>query len=151
MPSKEEYLGEILVRKGYINNKQLQEALIIQKGSKDFLGKILLQLNYLCEKDLLEALSEQFSVEVVNLQYQYIDWKFVSKFSPSLIVDHRCMPIRQDDWSVTVAVTNPLDTWALKRAEDEAGGFKLRLVLVTENDMNEAIARYQKFIRSKYF
>lgn len=141
-------MGEILINKGLITGEQLTEALDEQRKTNEFLGKIFLKKNQLKEKDLLEAISEQFNIPYVSLKYKYIDWQLAKQFSLTLILDYKCFPIAKDDWSLTVAITNPLDVWAIKRAEEEARGLKLKLVLVSEGDMKEVIQRYQQHIRS---
>lgn len=141
-------LGEILINKGLITGEQLTEALDEQRKTNEFLGKIFLKKNQLKEKDLLEAISGQFNIPYVSLKYKYIDWQLVKQFGLSLILDYKCFPIAKDEWSVTVAITNPLDVWAIKKAEEGARGLKLKLVLVSEGDMKEAIERYQQYIRS---
>lgn len=141
-------LGEILMAKGLITSEQLKTALDEQRETNEFLGKIFLKNNQLKEKDLLEVLSEQFNIPYVNLKYKYIDWQLAKQFSLALILDYKCFPVAKDGWSVTIAITNPLDVWAIKKTEEEARGLKLKLVLVSEGDMKEVIGRYQQYIRS---
>lgn len=141
-------LSEILIERGLITGEQLTEALDEQRKTNEFLGKVLIRKNQLKEKDLLEALAEQFNIPLVGLKYKYIDWHLAKQFSLALILDYKCFPVSKDEWSVTIAITNPLDVWAIKKAEEEARGLKLRLVLVSEGDMKEAIQRYQQYIRS---
>lgn len=147
MDRRGERLGEILVRRGLINNKQLKDTLKEQQRTKEFLGLILIRRDRIKEKDLLEVLSEQFNIPFISIKYKYIDWDFVRKFSPSLILDYKCFPVRKDDWSMTIAITNPLDVWVLKKAEEETRPFKLKLILVSEEDMKGAIRRYKEYMR----
>lgn len=140
-------IGEILVAQGLISQKQLQEALSQQRKSKKFLGEILIEEYAIKEKDLLAVLSEQFDIEVVSLKDKYIDWSFVKGFSSSLILDHKCFPVKKDEHSITIAITNPLDVWALKKSEDESRGLQVIWVLVSQKDMQEVIQQYQQYIR----
>ncbi len=141
-------LGEILIEKGLISPGQLEEALKEQARTKEFLGALLLKKKFIKEKDLQAALSQQYDIPVVSLKDRYIDWNMVRKFRSSLILDYKCLPLEIDDWSVTLAITNPLDIWAIKWAEEETAGLRLKLVLVSSEDMNAAIARYQQYVRS---
>ena len=141
-------LGEILIDKGLISAEQLDLALKEQAKTNELLGAILLKKGFLSEKNLLEAFSEQFGIAVVSLKSKYIDWSMVRKFPPSLILDHGCIPLGRDEWSVTMAITDPLDVWAIKRAEEAVAGFNLKLVLVTRADMNEAQARFTQLVRA---
>jgi len=147
MDRRQEQLGEILIKKGFINIEQLKDALNEQQRTKEFLGSILIRKNYIKKKSLLEALSHQYNIPIINLKYKYVNWKFVSEFSSSLILEYKCFPIERDEWSVTFAITNPLDVWTLEKSEKEAKGLRVKLVLVSEEDMKEAIQRYQQYIR----
>jgi hypothetical protein len=147
MEKEQKRLGEILIEKGLITSEQLAHTLQTQKRSKEFLGKILIESGRIQEKDLLAALSQQFDMPLVSLKDKYIDWALVKQFSPSLILDFRCFPVSRDERSVTMAVNNPLDAWALQKAEEEAKGLKLKLVLVSLEDMEEAMHRYREYVR----
>lgn len=140
-------LGEILIEKGIINSEQLKVALEEQRESKEFLGTILIRKNQIKEEDLLQSLSEQFNVPFVRFKNKYLDWKLVKQFSSSLILDYGCFPVDKDDLTVTIAITNPLDMWALKKCEEEARPLRLKLVLATQSDIQEAIERYKQYLR----
>jgi type IV pilus assembly protein PilB len=139
-------LGEILIEHGLITPQNFEAALKEQSRTNEYLGKILIQNSLIKEKDLLMALSEQFDIPLVSLKNKYIDLKAAKSFSASLIRDYKCFPFMMDKGSVTVAITNPLDMWGLKKAEEETAGYKLNLVLVSEEDMQEAIQRYKNYI-----
>jgi type IV pilus assembly protein PilB len=147
MDRRQKRLGEILLEKGLINREQLNHALGQQKKEQGFLGEILLKSGRIRERELLEALSEQFNIPLVSLKDKYINWALVKQFSPSLILDYHCFPVARDDQSVTMAVNNPMDVWVLKKAEEEAKGLGLKLVLVCSGDMEEAVHRYQEYVR----
>jgi hypothetical protein len=140
-------LGDILIEKGLITQEVLDDALREQRETKEFLGAILLRKKRIKEADLLTALSEQFHIPLFSLKDKYIDWNLVKGFSASLILDYRCFPVAKDDWSITMAITNPLDIRVLKRVEDEAKGLRLKLVLVSEGDINDSIKRYNSYLR----
>jgi len=150
MGRKKKRLGEVLIEKGLIKPGQLNDALDEQKITKEFLGTILLKRNQIKEKDLLEVLSEQFDIPFISIKYEYVDWEFVKGLSPSLILDYKCFPFHRDDDSITVAITNPLDPWVLKKAEEETRGFKLKLVLVSEEDMKDSIERYKENVQGRH-
>jgi type IV pilus assembly protein PilB len=143
----EKKLGEILVERKLISAEQIARAIKEQAGSGEFLGKILLKRHLIKDADLLSALSEQFAIPVVSLKDRYIDWGLVKDFSASLILDHRCFPVERDESSVTFGITNPLDAWAVDKAKDETQGLRLKLVLVSNADMDEAIQRYKQYLR----
>jgi len=144
-------LGEILIDRGLITSGELKVAVQEQVRTKEFLGTILVKNRQIKEEDLLAALSEQFNMPVVNLKNKYIDWNFVASFSAELILNYRCFPVQRKEGAITIAITNPLDVWALKKAEEETGGFKLQLVLASEGDMEGVIRRYKQYLRGDLF
>ncbi len=142
-------IGELLIEKGLITPQQLEDALEDQKRTKEFLGSVLIRRKVIKEEDLITVLSEQYKIPYVSIRYDYIDWAFVSKFSPQLIVEHKCMPLKTDEFTVTLAITNPLNMWGIKKAEEETIGFKLKFVLVSGKDMEEAIQRYKDYLQKR--
>ncbi|MBI5150064.1 MAG: hypothetical protein HZA28_04750 [Candidatus Omnitrophica bacterium] len=147
MSNQKKLSGEILVEKKLITPEQLKLALLEQATTKEFLGRILLKHKWINEKDLLVTLSERFNMPLVDLKGQYIDWKMVREFDPSLILDFHCVPLQKDARSVTMAITNPLDAWSIKKAEEEAKGLDLKFVLTSEEDIGEAIKRYRDYVQ----
>ncbi len=146
MIDKDAKLGEILIKKGWLDHKQLEEILEKQKLDREFLGKILLREKAITEEQLVVALSEQFHIPCVQLKNFYVDWDLVMKFSASLILDHRCFPLRRDGDTVIVGITNPLDAWALSVVKAETKGYVSKLVLVTESEMRELLDRYRQYV-----
>jgi type IV pilus assembly protein PilB len=147
MKKSEKKLGEILLKRGIINAEQLEGALAEQKLTKEFIGSIVVKRHYIAESDLVRALAEQFNLPMISLGNSYIDWDASKQFSPSLVLDHKCLPIKKDGKSITIAIVNPLDVWAIKRAEDEARGLDTNFVLVSMTDMEEISKRYKQFMR----
>ena len=142
---KQKYLGEILVHKGLISDQQLQKVIEEQMRNKKFLGSMLVEQGLISEDDLLAALAEQFNIEPVFLKDEKIDWEVAASFSTSLITDHKCLPVRADADTVTLAITNPLDVWVLNTAEKEAAPRKVKVVLAKSSDMDDAIKEYRRY------
>ena len=139
-------IGEILIQKKIITEAQLHDALLAQKLSDGFIGKILVNKGVIAERQLREALSEQFDIPLVDLKTEYIDMELSPKFSSTLILDHKCFPLRQDDNSITVAMTNPLNAVAIAKFEEEANPRKVNWVLVSEEDLKGLIQKYRQAI-----
>lgn len=140
-------LGQILIAKKLITDLQLQTALSEQKRSKDLLGTILVRMGFVKERDLLKAVAEQFGVSFIDLKSTYIDWELAKGFTPSLISEHKCLPIHKDESSITMAIVNPLDVWVLQKAQEEARAVRVKFVLVSQADMEDALKRYRQFMR----
>lgn len=147
MEKNKKRLGEILVEKGYISAEQLNAALEEQKRTKELLGMILLRKGRINEHSLLTALSEQLAIPLVSLKNRYIDFNMVKGFTASLVLDYKCFPVEKDSVSVTMALSYPFDSLVLQKAEDEAKGLRLKLVLVTQEDLKTAIEKYRQYVQ----
>lgn len=146
--SPPEKIGDMLLHKGLITQEQLDTALAEQAKSHAFLGEILVKHGVIKDTELLAALSEQLKIPVEDLADKYIDWNLVSKFSASLLLDYRCFPVQSNGREVTIAITNPFDVWAVKRAEEEVHPLQLKLALCTKAGMDEAISRYRAHMKT---
>ena len=132
-------LGEVLIERGLIKPWQLDTALQAQRTTKEFLGTILVKKGWLTEDALLTGLAAQFNVEYIHITADDVDWKTAGKYSPALLAEHHCLALRCDDRSVTVAIANPLDAWAISELEQRAGARRLELVLASAEEIREAI------------
>ncbi|MDD5348066.1 MAG: hypothetical protein PHT59_05580 [Candidatus Omnitrophica bacterium] len=139
-------IGEILVEKGFITEAQLLDALTEQKVSAKFLGSILKEKGLITDRELTNALADQFGIPVVDLKQEHIDMELARKFSTSLVIDHKCFPLREDEFSVTVAVFNPLNAVAISKMEEEASPRRIDLVLAYEEDLNQLVQNYRQYI-----
>jgi hypothetical protein len=142
-------LGELLIQKKLLTQELLDVALEEQKVNKDFLGLILVRSKAIREEDLIRVLSEQFHIPIIDLKRQPIDWNLAMRFSPSIVVDHQCLPVFQSEREITVALLNPLDVAAISRVEEQAQGLRVRTVLVTAADMQQALMTYNGKMQEK--
>lgn len=108
-------LGEILTESTNITKDQLDEALRIQAsqaGSK--LGEILIEKNLATEEDILRALAYQLDLPYYNrLPVNDIDPGLVDSIPIYFCRDNKILPVARDDFSVTVAVADPLNIFPL--------------------------------------
>ena len=132
-------LGELLIKKKLITPEQLEMALAEQKITSDFLGVILMNKKYIREEDLMEALSEQFNIPFVELRLNAIDWNAALRFNSELVTEHYCLPVREDENTIWIAITNPLDAFAISESERLARPKGVRLVLVSSKEMRAAL------------
>jgi hypothetical protein len=138
-------IGEILIAKGFLTQAQLNDALMEQKVSDKFLGMILKEKGVIGDRELMQALSEQFGLPLVDIKTYYLDMELAGSFASSLILDHKCFPLKQDEYTLTMAIINPLDAVALTAVEEKAGSRKVELVLVLEEDLQEVLVQFKQY------
>lgn len=149
MTNREPKLGEILVRKGWIDAGTLENALKKQASTRKFLGQILLSDKNISEEQLAMALSEQNKIPFIRLTDFSVDWTLVMRFSAALILNRQCFPLRSHSAEITFAITNVLDAWTLSQIETEARGYQIKLVLITQSDMNDLLERFRQYVNIK--
>ncbi len=108
-------LGEILIESTSLTKEQLDDALKVQSaqdGSK--LGEILMEKNLATEEDILRALAHQLDLPYYNrLPVNDIDPALVDSIPINFCRDNKILPVARDDFSVTVAVADPLNIFPL--------------------------------------
>lgn len=149
MNENERKLGELLIQRGWIDSREIAEALKIQASSREFLGRILVREKKITEEQLARILAEQGKIPFMRLTGFRIDWPLVKRFSSGLIVDRQCFPLRIQGTEITFAITNLLDAWTLSGMETEARGYRIQRVLITQSDMNDLLARYKRYVSIK--
>lgn len=137
-------LGEMLVERGLITPLQLEQALAEQRSTKEFLGAILVRLKLIRPDVLLKALSEQSGIPYESLTAARVNWEVVKQFPTSVFSSGKCFPIRADAESVTVAIADPLDAWALSTVEKSAGFRTVKPILVLEQELQQVLREYRQ-------
>ena len=137
-------IGELLMELGLITPRQLEHALERQRSTGKFLGVVLLEMGVLTEQGLLQAISRQFGIPHEPLDPARVDWAVAKQFPSSVLSEGKGFPIRADERSVTVAITNPLDVWTLSAMERAAGARPVRPVLVLERELRMVVQEYQR-------
>ncbi len=141
MVVKRKRIGEILQDIGLVDEKQLTAALQEQKETRESLGTILVRMGVISSEDLCNALAEQFGMDVIDLSKEKIDPQALRKVPSSIAKRQKLIPIRLDDNTLTVAMSNPLDFLALDNLRAMLGCDVIG-VLTTPDSIEKALANY---------
>jgi len=108
----DDYLGEILVRRGALAPERLEEALRVAGERGDPLQEVLVQTHAAEEHEILIALAAEFDLDLLEtIDDKTIPQEAVSGIPINFAKSHRILPVRVDsDGSVVLAVADPLDT-----------------------------------------
>lgn len=110
-------IGEMLVKSGIIDQKQLDEALDKQKKEHKRLGEILIALGYISVKELIWILSEQANMPFVELKPDMLDSALINRFPEKMLRENNLLPLYQTTDRMYVALGDPTDTDAIKKME----------------------------------
>lgn len=127
-------LGEILINAKMINFEKLLQAFDIQRNNSRPLGDILIELGYIQERDLLEALAKQYGLEMVDLAHYENNPEAFTKIPVEMLRRYSVMPLDIKDGFLVVATSNPEDILAISDLEF-ISGFHIKLVLATKKEI----------------
>ena len=136
-------VGEALVSKGLITNKQLDEALEHQasRGHKKLLGEVLVELSFLTEEQVMEALAEGFGVPFVTQTAKIADPKIVELLPREFLEGHKVLPLFRVRGVLTVAVAEPANLFLVEEIERMTGD-KVQIVAATSAEIVSSLHAY---------
>lgn len=102
-------LGEILTRRGLIDDEQLERALSRSRETGKLLGLVLLEDGALFEEDLSRALADQLELPYVSIGRVGVDAGTLNLLPVSLGRELAAIPVRLKGDAVLVAFADPTD------------------------------------------
>ncbi len=131
-------LGDVLVNAGTITEEQLQQALAEQKQNNTPLGEALVQLGFLAEEKFLNSLADQLKIPYLDMQGVKISQEAIRKVPETVARKHRIIPIDIENGSLKLAMTDPLNIFAVDEVTIQSG-LDVITVLAAESDIERAI------------
>jgi type II secretory ATPase GspE/PulE/Tfp pilus assembly ATPase PilB-like protein len=100
-------IGDILVKKGFITDKQLSIALIHQKVTGELLGDVLVELGFLSSVERTQAIAEQTGMEFFDLG-QHVITEGALRAIPRTVAERgEFIPLEEEEGKLAIGVTNP--------------------------------------------
>jgi len=100
-------LGELLVANGVLEEKHLQEALVIQKKWGTRLGDIVLAKGWVRAFDFYQVLARHYDMAFINLMKEPVDSGLLIEGDTALYAEHLVLPWRNLNGRLTVAMADP--------------------------------------------
>jgi type IV-A pilus assembly ATPase PilB len=141
MPENRQMIGEILEAMGCITAEDIDAALEEQKGSGQRLGDILIEKGVVSDIDVTRALAEQFDIEMVDIEGMDIQRDVVSLVPQELTREHNLIPIELNDGVLVVAMSDPLDLFALDNLRFMVN-YPVESVLATKEAIKNVLTRF---------
>lgn len=133
-------LGKLLQNAGFITQQQLEAALAQQRKTGERLGQILVAKGFLDERSLLEALEFQLGIPHVDLSRFTISQEALSTLPESLARRYGVIPLLRRGENLLVAMSDPLNIYVLD-ALRSATGFEIEPALASAREISAAIER----------
>ena len=134
-------LGELLVQKKLLDPAELEKALAMQASRPEKLGRILSDLGFVAAREVQAALSEQLDVPLATPEDYPAVTPEIEGLSPRYLRQFRFVPLRVDDHTLTLAMTDPLDTETLS-AVRMFTHMEVRALLAGDAEVAEALDKF---------
>ena len=132
-------LGDLLISAGVIRPEQLNDALAIQKKTRERLGDVLTNNGIITEQQLIEALQMQLGVDFVDLTAVSIPLE-LARFVPRSIAKKYCVvPVKLQKDELYVAMSDPLNFEAQEEVKS-ASHKQVVPMIATRRAVEQAIA-----------
>ncbi|GAM08231.1 type II secretion system protein E [Geobacter sp. OR-1] len=111
--------GELLLKNSWCDEDSIKRALDIQKGYGGRIGSILLNMGVITEDQLLETLSQQLAIpylrSVEGIAHLHLP------LDPRFLREQQIFPFAEDDSSLHILTTNPLNITTYSLLESITG------------------------------
>ena len=86
-------LGDVLVKKGIIDENQLQTALSRQREQGKMLGEMVIALGYANQRDINEALCDSLGIDYVDMRETEVSDDVLSLLDESIMRKYTLVPL----------------------------------------------------------
>ncbi len=131
-------LGVMLIRKGLINESDIDKAIVYQrehKGTK--LGEAFHKLGVCDEQELLNTIAEGIGVKGIKLEPGMFNFDFSKYLSMDIVKQHKVLPFELNENRIKVAFADPSDKDLQKM---------IRLILLSKGLSMEVYVTFESYI-----
>ena len=109
-------LGDVLVKKGIIDENQLQTALSRQREQGKMLGEMVIALGYANQRDINEALCDSLGIDYVDMRETEVSDDVLSLLDESIMRKYTLVPLGDapdNPGAIRVAMADPTNILAM--------------------------------------
>ena len=134
-------IGEILIKRKRITKEQLDTALQMQKKENGFVGEILVKLGYVDEQDIVVALVVQCGLPYIAVTKYTIDPEVIRLIPKEVAQKERVIPLNRVGDILSVVMVNPL-LEDKKHDLEQLTHCRIATFIATKTEIEQAIARH---------
>ena len=133
-------LGDLLIKHTTLTPEQLEECVKLQQDEGGRLGDILLRKKYVQPHEIMRALCAQIDLPFIeDLKPAEIDPKLVDLIPINYARTREILPVEKKDGVLTVAVSDPFNLESLEDIRIIYGNLDVRTVVTTSNRLQDAV------------
>lgn len=134
-------LGEILLERKCINKEQLSQALAFQQKENGFIGEILVKLGYLEERDIVVALVIQCGLPYIAINKYDIAPAVINLIPKDIARREKLIGLDLIGNVLSVVMTNPLSA-EKKLMLESLTHCRIATFIATKTEIDQAIERH---------
>ncbi|MBF0521464.1 MAG: hypothetical protein HQL24_00240 [Candidatus Omnitrophica bacterium] len=138
--AKKELLGQILINRDLITSEQLRYALKLQKKERGYLGDVLVKYGFVDEKDVMVALVVQCNFAYIAIDRYDIDPKLTELVPREMACRAHVVPLEQVGDVLSIVMANPLD-FSIKEELQKLTKCHIASFIATRVEIDNAINR----------
>ncbi|MDR1361585.1 MAG: Flp pilus assembly complex ATPase component TadA [Holosporaceae bacterium] len=137
-------LGNILVQKGLLTQKQVEVVLNSQKTRPLLFGQLAVQHKFLGEDDLLQILAKLYSMDSITLEFACVDAAVLGLIDHETALSCLALPFFRKGNHLKIAMADPGDLKALDKIKAIFKNMKTEFFLAKESE----ILRFIEILRN---
>ncbi len=134
-------IGQILLRENLITDRQLEEALLLQKQTGQKIGDILVKKGYVSETDFTRALALRLKTDYINLANIKINPAVVHLIREDFARSNGLLAIEKRGKTLFVAMSDPMNFYVIEDLHFMTG-MDIRPVISPPSSIYRAIDEY---------
>ncbi len=144
---QERRIGELLIELGFINEEQLEQALLLSREQKIKVGEALNSMGALDKDRIYWALSTQLNMNYIELSPEMIDPEVVFQFPLESLEKLLCLPLYETATEINFAVADPTDYKVVKEIKSLKPFKNVQLHLA----LPEKISKILNYLKEDYY
>ncbi|HLD41185.1 MAG TPA: type II secretion system ATPase GspE [Candidatus Omnitrophota bacterium] len=141
MAKEKKTLPETLVEIGLLTAGQVKEAQREEKETGQPLRRVIVQKGFISEDDLVAFLSSNMNLPRIELASYIIEPEVISLIPEELARKHQIVPVFKIGNSLTCAMFDPLNIFAIDEVRNKIG-FDIDPAVATEKEIKRALDEY---------
>jgi type IV pilus assembly protein PilB len=133
-------IGELLSNLGLVTPEQVQQCLAEQKSSGKKLGQVLVEKGFLNEKALISALNMQLGVPKITPHPSLIDKSLLKGVNEAFLRKNEALPAFKQGNELTVLMSDPLNENAIRDLE-KFFACKIQPAIASAEEIQNAITQ----------
>lgn len=135
-------IGELLIERGFITERQLEQALKIAKERNIKVGEALFSIGALSRDAIYWVLANQLDMNYLELVPEMVDEQLIKQFSIQDLWELCCVPLYEDNSDIHFAIADPTSKEIIQKVIHLKPGKNVRLHLALPEKIKDILSLY---------